>query len=171
MKPIKNSHCSYCGSLFTEQEKWPRKCFVCYNDSYSNPLPVVVAIIPVFPRGASKQLGVLIIQRNIEPQKGGWALPGGYMDAGETWQMACSREVMEEVGLLTHPENYKLMDVTSAQNGNLLIFANYTRPFATEEIDFVENPEVLVFDVTYQAKELAFPTHTEILSKYLGMKS
>lgn len=167
---IKDAHCSYCGNRFLEQVSWPRKCFNCYNDSYSNPLPVVVAIIPVYPKGAAKQIGVLIIQRNIEPQKGGWALPGGYMDAGETWQMACHREVMEEVGLLTRPEDYQLMNLTTAKNGNLLIFANYTRPFMTEEVNFVENPEVIGIDILYESKELAFPTHTEMLAKYLGMK-
>lgn len=167
---IKDSHCSYCGAQFAEQISWPRKCFHCYNDSYSNPLPVVVALIPVFPSDIGGHLGVLTIKRNIEPQKGGWALPGGYMDAGETWQQACVREVMEETGILTQEENYSLMHVTSAKNGNLLLFSNYTRPFCWDDLKLISNSEVSDFYMVFEPTKLAFPTHTEMLAKYLGMK-
>jgi 8-oxo-dGTP diphosphatase len=42
---------------------------------------------------------VLLIQRGVDPAKGQWALPGGYMDAGEMPDLALQREVREEVGL------------------------------------------------------------------------
>jgi len=28
----KDSHCSWCGNKYSEQIKYPRKCFVCYNE-------------------------------------------------------------------------------------------------------------------------------------------
>jgi NADH pyrophosphatase NudC (nudix superfamily) len=125
---VKNSHCSYCGSLFAEQNVWPRKCFVCYNDSFSNPTPVVVVLLKV-QRAVSQgsttiiQNGLLIQKRGIEPQKGGWALTGGYIDDRETWQHAAVREVREELGLETKEKNYKLWDATSSTNKeNILIF-------------------------------------------------
>ena len=40
-----------------------------------------------------------MIQRAVEPAKGKWSLPGGYMDAGEMPQEALQRELQEEVGL------------------------------------------------------------------------
>jgi ADP-ribose pyrophosphatase YjhB (NUDIX family) len=42
---------------------------------------------------------VLLIQRAINPEKGKWALPGGYMDAGEMPEAALARELLEEVHL------------------------------------------------------------------------
>ncbi|WDT75966.1 MAG: NUDIX domain-containing protein [Candidatus Manganitrophus sp.] len=42
---------------------------------------------------------VLLIQRNQEPNKGGWTLPGGFVDFDETVDQAAVREVMEETGL------------------------------------------------------------------------
>ena len=79
----KNSHCSYCGEAFPHLP-WPRECPACGARSYLNPLPVVVAIVPVGN-------GLVAVRRNIEPQKGTLTLPGGYLDLKETWQEgACS---------------------------------------------------------------------------------
>jgi ADP-ribose pyrophosphatase YjhB (NUDIX family) len=49
-----------------------------------------------------QQNRILLVQRAIEPGKGLWALPGGYMDAGEMPDEALRREVMEETGVTVH---------------------------------------------------------------------
>jgi 8-oxo-dGTP diphosphatase len=42
---------------------------------------------------------VLLIRRRWEPYAGCWALPGGYLDQGETFAEAAARELAEETGL------------------------------------------------------------------------
>ncbi len=42
---------------------------------------------------------VLYVQRNYEPNKGTWTLPGGYAEHGETLDEAVRREVREETAL------------------------------------------------------------------------
>ena len=43
---------------------------------------------------------VLLIRRKNEPFKGEYALPGGFIDIGETTEASCRREVLEEAGIV-----------------------------------------------------------------------
>ncbi len=110
------THCPYCGHAFDPQQPWPRLCAGCSKISYLNPLPVVVVMLPV-------DGGLLAVRRAIPPHLGRLALPGGYINLGETWQQAFVRETREETGLTISLDEARLFDVQSAHDGSLLIFA------------------------------------------------
>jgi len=58
--------------------------------------------------------GVVLIRRGVEPYKGWFALPGGFVEIGESVEHACSREMEEETGLKIDSNVLKLIGVYSA---------------------------------------------------------
>ena len=44
-------------------------------------------------------LKVMLIQRDVEPYEGVWAIPGGFVRPGETLMQAATRELEEETGI------------------------------------------------------------------------
>lgn len=159
----KNTHCSCCGSRFIDAEPWPRLCRACGNKSYLNPLPVAVVLTPV-------AAGVVVIRRNIEPQKGTLTLPGGYIDLGETWQEGAVRELREETGIAISVNDITLYDVENGLDDTLVIFGlaaqqplEVCKPFVTEETQ-----EVVLIN---RPIELGFPMHTRIVARYFAERS
>lgn len=65
--------------------------------AYVNPR-LVVTTIPVTDDGE-----VVLIRRGIEPGRGSWAQPGGFLEIDETVGEAAVRETLEETGLLVEP--------------------------------------------------------------------
>ncbi|MDH4233470.1 MAG: NUDIX hydrolase, partial [Nitrospirota bacterium] len=60
------------------------------SNNQKNPVPTVDAIIRYSD-------GIILIKRTNPPE--GWALPGGFVDCGETLEAAVVREAKEETGL------------------------------------------------------------------------
>ena len=158
--PDKFAHCTFCGARFTRGQPWPRRCAACGEISYQNPKPVAVAVQPI---GA----GLLVVRRGIPPARDLLALPGGYIDAGETWQAAAARELSEEVGLAADPSGVRLFDTVSAPDGTLLVFGLMPPLADTSPVPpSTPNDESLGWEVLYGPTELGFSTHTAVVTRY-----
>ena len=66
---------------------------------YDWPRPSVTTDI-VLLAGREAGLSVLLVRRKGEPFAGQWALPGGFLDEGETLQACAARELKEETGVV-----------------------------------------------------------------------
>ncbi|MCP2603878.1 NUDIX hydrolase [Candidatus Aminicenantes bacterium AC-708-M15] len=68
-------------------------CPKCGWIKYENPLPSVAALV------RNERGEVLLVRRGVEPGKGKWALPSGFIEIEENPEKACLRELKEETGL------------------------------------------------------------------------
>ncbi|MCS7002793.1 MAG: NUDIX domain-containing protein, partial [Dehalococcoidia bacterium] len=66
-------------------------CDQCGYIVYQNPKLVVGALIEHDDR-------IVLVRRGIEPRRGYWGLPAGYLELGETVEAGATREAHEETG-------------------------------------------------------------------------
>ena len=66
--------------------------------TYDYPRPAVTTDCVIFGYDG-RDLKVLLIERGIEPFKGRWAFPGGFLNMDEDAIKGAKRELMEETGL------------------------------------------------------------------------
>lgn len=98
------------------------------DSCYRNPVPTVDIII------YDKEQGIVLVERKNPPY--GWALPGGFVDYGESVEAAAIREAKEETSL--DVTLYKLLNVYSDPKRD--------PRFHTLSITFIasaKNPEVV----------------------------
>jgi ADP-ribose pyrophosphatase YjhB (NUDIX family) len=96
------NHCSRCGGRLRlgpvdGEDRERLVCETCGHVSYVNPR-LVVTTIPVTDGG-----DIVLLRRGIEPGRGSWAQPGGFLEVDETLSEGAIRETMEETGLLVEP--------------------------------------------------------------------
>ncbi len=135
-------------------------CPACGTIQYENPL-VVVGTVPVW-EGA-----ILLCRRNIEPRKGLWTLPAGFMELNETSAEGAARETVEESG--AHFELgplFSVMNVVNAGQVHLFYLAQLT---STEFAPGPESIEARLFrEEEIPWDQLAFRTITQALADYFA---
>jgi ADP-ribose pyrophosphatase YjhB (NUDIX family) len=94
--------CTRCGDALVfgaleGEDRHRLACGSCGFIAYVNPR-LVVTTIPVNDAGQ-----VVLLRRGIEPGRGSWAQPGGFLEVDETVTEAAIRETLEETGLIVEP--------------------------------------------------------------------
>jgi len=98
--------CQVCGHTMEDRQVFGhirRTCPACGFVHFPDPKVAAVVFI-------EHQERVLLVRRAMNPEKGKWALPAGYIDDGEDPRAAAAREVREETGL--EVEITELINVT-----------------------------------------------------------
>lgn len=165
LSPSTSRYCPLCrGDLvripLPPDQKEEAVCSACGFVFYLNP-KLVAGTIPV------EDGRILLVRRNINPSKGKWTFPGGFVDWGETVTGAALRETEEEtglrvdldglVGVYSYPESPVVIVVYRARvRGGALALCD-----EIQELAWL-TPAEIPWD------ELAFPSTREALRDFLS---
>ena len=156
--------CANCGgrvSLRTpEGDHLPRHiCEVCGAIHYRNPRLVVGCVPELDGR-------ILLCKRAIEPRRGYWTVPAGFMENDETLQQAAARESREEA--LADVEIGSLLaivHVLHAEQVHVFFRARLPEPVFAPGTESLEVELVAPADIPWS--DIAFPSTEFALRRYL----
>ena len=157
--------CSNCGNQVTHQipDGDNRLRFVCNHCNtvhYQNPL-VIVGILPEYKQQ------ILLCKRAIEPQKGRWTLPAGFLENDESTLDGALRECAEEANAsVVKPELYALYDIPYINQ----VYVFYRAELTNQDFGpSTESTEVALFsEENIPWDELAFPVVTAVLKSFMS---
>ncbi|HEX5479038.1 MAG TPA: NUDIX hydrolase [Dehalococcoidia bacterium] len=149
-------YCQRCGHPLVEryvahEGRTRYQCEACGFIHYMNPRVVAATIVEHEGR-------LLLQQRAIDPGRGTWTFPGGFLEVGERPEDGAVRETKEEVGLDVTLR--ALLGVYSRPHvGIVLVVYESTSPSAAAYVADAESLDVRWFDLgDIPWDELAFDT-------------
>jgi len=155
--------CSLCGSPVTSivpagDNRNRFVCPSCKHIHYQNPLMVVGCV-------AHWENKILMCRRAIEPRKGFWTVPAGFMENDETVAEGAARETQEEaLATVTTGSLVAMVDVVHARQVHLFVRGQMDTP------DYGAGEESLVTELIEEADmpwhDIAFPSVEFALRKY-----
>lgn len=163
--------CIQCGTEcvdFAEGETIRQRCPKCGHIHYKNPYPCIAAIV------VNKKGEILLGKRgakSIYPFK--WCLPCGYMEYGETYVEATTREIEEEMGIHTVPDG--IINVVSNHFDNgvcslvVVMLAHYPGDDDPRAGDDITDAGWFSLEDMSKLPPLAFSADKFIISKYKRM--
>lgn len=164
--------CSQCGQPVTvrvpDDDNRPRHvCDACGTIHYRNP-KIVVGCVPEW------QGRILLCRRAIEPRRGFWTTPAGFLENGESLQLGAARESLEEA--MATVEIGSLLAVVSvlyAEQIHVFFRARLTEPsFApgSESLDvkLVEERDIPWADIAFASGDFALKRY--LSDRALGLE-
>lgn len=156
-------HCRVCGGTIQyrvppDDNRDRAVCTDCGEIHYENPLNVV-GTVPFWHDQ------VLLCRRNIEPRRGLWTLPAGFMELGESTAEGALRETIEEAGAEVELGGlFTMLNVVRVGQVHLfylarLLSTTFDPGPETIEVQLFREPEI-------PWDELAFKTTRETLRRY-----
>jgi mutator protein MutT len=154
-------YCPYDGERLLIDPKVDEQhpsCPLCGFVDYHNPRPCVAILI-------LKNDKVLLARRAVEPAKGKWDIPGGFMEPGESAEEAVVREALEETNLLVRVTGFlgSLSDVYGDRKWPTinLCFAVEAEDGEPQPLSDVESLSWFAFDQL--PKDMAFAHQYQML--------
>lgn len=167
----RDTFCSYCGTRFADATRYPRSCTACGAQTWANPCPVAVVLVPVLD---GDRTGLLVVRRAVPPV-GKLALIGGFVEAHESWQDCAARELQEEAGVTVDPARLEPLWYASSEPPDRILLFSLAPPLAAAALPpFQPNAEASERGIVHGPDGidvLAFPLHAEAARRFFAARS
>lgn len=168
----RDTFCSYCGARFADPTAYPRMCTACGAQTWANPVPVAVVLLPVID---GPRTGLLVVRRAIPPV-GKLALVGGFVEEHESWQVCAARELREETGVAIDPATLEPLWYASSEPrpDRVLLFSLAPAVEAAALPPFAPNAEASQRGIWFGGgaggpdDDLGFSLHAEAARRYFA---
>ena len=157
------NYCPVCGApvkVMHHEGRNRHVCENCGNVIYVNPIPATCQV--VVDNGS-----VLLTLRAVDPFKGMWCLPGGFIEWGETPEDGAKRELFEETGIKAG--ELSLIGVYDSITGlkrHVLLIGYHVKDWGGTPIAGDDADDVGWFDLN-EHPQLAFKVHEKVLKDYI----
>lgn len=147
--------CPHCGNAINivipdGDNRERHVCSVCDVIHYQNPR-IIAGCIPIWEEK------VLLCKRAIEPRKGFWTLPAGFMELGETTEQAAIRETLEEAeAVVKTDELYAVFNLPHINQVYMMYRSALLKPEFSSGIESLEVRLFAEHEIPWD--ELAFET-------------
>jgi 8-oxo-dGTP diphosphatase len=147
--------CPRCAQALEPRERGHLRCRGCGASYWANSAPAVQGLLVRDGR-------VLIGRRKIEPRRGFWDLPGGFLEEGEEPLAGLRREFLEETGIAVEPVAWLGAVVDPYDDvfvlGLTWLVRGEGEPLADDDVE-----ELAWFSPSELPEEMAFPSQNAIL--------
>ena len=140
-------------------------CNHCNDPIYENPIPAACLVV-------TDDLGrVLLVQRSVDPQKGFWCLPGGFIELGESPESAALRELYEETGLTGRI--HELIGVTTnpSRMYDSVLLVGYRVTAVSGNLMAGDDASDAAYFPPANLPEIAFESHLQFIRKLMTTDS
>lgn len=150
--PEEIAYCPRCGTPMTTRrvgDKPRRVCPACDYIYFTDP-KVGVGVLVV------NEGKILLVRRTMNPEKGKWSIPAGFLDHGDDPQETAVRETLEETNL--HVAIEELLDVYTnpPEQGGASIFILYRAHLLGGKIEAGDDADAAAFFTPDELPEIAF---------------
>lgn len=162
-EPLVWNYCPICGRKLVsthDGESERPHCSVCRRFYYRNPVPATCCFV------RREDGALLLVQRGVEPCKGQWSLPGGFLELGESPEECILRELREETGLTA--ASVRLLGAKtkpSPINGAILVLGFLIEGWSGELRSGSDVMDARFF-LHHERPNLVFTVHRELLALY-----
>ncbi len=111
---------------------------------------------------------LLLIKRAMNPERGKWSLPAGFIDQGEDPKDAAAREALEETGLIVRIENVLDVFHNPPGVGGASVFILYRAQIIGGELAAADDAADAGFFALDQLPELAFASTKAAVARLLA---